>query len=74
MAKTIGVLTGAALPLTEKRIQTRHSIRSIAQHAASFFQRQRDRDIERFILERGGVFTDEIQRAIDRNLGIGAQR
>jgi hypothetical protein len=72
MAKTIGVLTGAAVPLATKQVRTKHSIRAFAQHAASFFQRQKDRDIERFIQERGGVFTDDLERAIDRRLGTRA--
>jgi hypothetical protein len=68
MAKTIGFSTGVAAPLPETRVQAGLSIAAIGRRWASFFERQRDRDIERFIQERGGVFTDDIERALDRHL------
>jgi hypothetical protein len=70
MAKTIGVLNSAALPLTETRAETLPSISAIARRAASFFRRWQDRDIERFIQERGGVMTDVIEREIGRKFGL----
>ena len=67
MAKTIGVLTSAA-PFSGSRHEAGFSLSTILQRAALFFQNQKDRDIERFIMERGGSFTDEVERALDRNL------
>jgi hypothetical protein len=68
MAKTIGISAGAAAPLFKTRIQAGLSITAIGRRWSAFFRRQRDRDIERFIQERGGVFTDGIERALDGHL------
>jgi len=72
MAKTIGIPAGATAPLFKTHGQAELSVAAIGRRWASFFQRQRDRDIERFIQERGGVFSDEIERAVDRHLSKGA--
>jgi hypothetical protein len=68
MAKTIDISTGANAPLFKTLVQPRLSIAAIGRRLASFFHRQKDRDIERFIQERGGVFTDDIERTLDRHL------
>jgi hypothetical protein len=68
MAKTIGISTGTAAPLFKTRLQAGLSITALGRRWASFFQRQRDRDIERFIRERGGAFTDDLERALDRHM------
>ncbi len=71
MAKTIGISTGVTAPLFKTHAQAGFSVAAIGRRWASFFERQRDRDIERFIQERGGVFTDDIERAVDRHLSKG---
>jgi hypothetical protein len=71
MAKTLDILTHAALPRTGRGDAAGLWKSAIARRAAFFFQQQRDRDIERFIEERGGVFSDEMERAIARYLSTG---
>jgi hypothetical protein len=68
MAKTIGIPAGAAVPLFKPRAQAGLSLAAIGRRWASFFERQRDRDIERYIQERGGVLTDGVERALDKYL------
>jgi len=73
MAKTIDISTGATAPLFKTPAQPGFSIAAIGHSWASFFGRQRDRDIGRFIQERGGVFTDSIERELDRHLSNGTR-
>jgi hypothetical protein len=68
MAKTIGISAGAAAPIFKTGVQAGLSIAVIGRRWTAFFRRQRDRDIERFIQERGGVITDGIERALDGHL------
>jgi hypothetical protein len=69
MAKTIGALGGSAAPLDRKQFQHGLSISTFAQRIALFFRHQNDLEIEHFIQKRGGVFNDEMERAISRHLG-----
>jgi len=72
MTRTIGVLNSAASPLTEKRVHPEQLINAVALRAISFFRRHRDRDIERFIQLRGGVMSDDTERALGRRFDLSA--
>jgi hypothetical protein len=71
MANSIGISAGAATPLIKTRVQAGFSIAAIGRRWVSFFERQRERDIERYIQERGGVLTDGIERALEKNMYKG---
>jgi hypothetical protein len=72
MAKTVGISTGAAAPLFKNRVHAGLSIAALGHHWTSFIERQKDRDIERYIQERGGVLTDGLERALERHMYKGA--
>jgi hypothetical protein len=71
MAHSIGISTDAAAPLVKTRVRAGFSTTSIRRRWVAFLERQRDRDIERYIQERGGVLTDGMERALERNMYKG---
>ncbi len=70
MAKTIGVLGGGAvLPRQNNQVQAGSFISILARKIAAYMDQQRDRDIERFIEQRGGVITDDVERELSIRFG-----
>lgn len=68
MAKTLDVIGSSVLPKIEKSSPVLPSIVSLARRAATLLKTQKDRDIERFIRERGGVMSDDIERVLSQTL------
>jgi hypothetical protein len=71
MAKSFSIPADAAAPLIKTHIQSGFSIAAIGRRWTSFFKRQSDRDIERYVQERGGVLTDGLERALERHMCKG---
>jgi hypothetical protein len=70
MARMIGIAGSAAL--SSSAAETSKSVRrpsSLARRIMSLLRGAKDRDIERYIRQRGGVMTDDIDRELSRHFG-----
>jgi hypothetical protein len=70
MAKTIGAFHDAALSHPKRSTRSAPSITALVRGAAHFLRSRKDRDVERFILQRGGGnMSDAIERELTRHFG-----
>jgi hypothetical protein len=69
MAKTIETLGSVAVPGGADGINAARTVARTARRAMSFLRSRKDHDIERFIRQRGGVMTDDIDRELSRHFG-----
>lgn len=69
MAKTIGIIGSTAVSGGANGITMGRTVARAARRAMSFLRSRKDHDIERFIRQRGGVMTDDIDRELSRHFG-----